>query len=169
MTEIFGVTGWKNSGKTTLVVRLVEEFARRGFRVSTVKHAHDGFDIDHEGTDSYRHRLAGAGETAIISSARWALIHEVRSSGAAPTLDTILAKLAPCELVLVEGFKNTTIPKIECIRQETVDGPSVWQQNASVVALATDHEIADCPLPQIDLDDTETIADHIAQKTGLGL
>lgn len=167
MAKVFGVTGWKNSGKTTLVARLVEEFTRRGFGVSTVKHAHASFQIDHEGTDSYRHRAAGARETAIVSPNRWALVHEVSSSGASPTLDTILNKLAPCDLVLVEGFKNTTIPKIECIRLASRDEAPVWTQNDSVVALATDHRIDDCPLPQIDIDDVSEIADHITQMTGL--
>ena len=107
---VFGITGWKNSGKTTLTERLVAEFTRRGFRVSTVKHAHHDFDIDREGADSYRHRLAGAAEVAIVSGRRWALMHELRGEDE-PKLDEILARLAPCDLVLVEGYKREATPR----------------------------------------------------------
>ena len=107
---VFGITGWKNSGKTTLTERLVAEFTRRGFRVSTVKHAHHDFDIDREGADSYRHRLAGAAEVAIVSGRRWALMHELRGEDE-PKLDEILARLAPCDLVLVEGYKREVAPQ----------------------------------------------------------
>ena len=103
MTQrVFGITGWKNSGKTTLTERLVREFVARGRKISTVKHAHHGFDIDREGTDSFRHREAGAGEVAIVSGRRWALMHELADEEE-PALGDILARLAPCDIVLVEG------------------------------------------------------------------
>ena len=111
-TPVFGITGWKNSGKTTLVVRLVEEFTARGFRVSTVKHAHHAFDIDREGTDSHRHRVAGASEVALVSGRRWALMHELRDDDE-PALGEILARLSPCDLVLIEGYKREAHAKIE--------------------------------------------------------
>jgi len=165
--DLFGVTGWKDSGKTTLIVALVEEFIRRGVTVSTVKHAHDGFEIDREGSDSARHRKAGAYETAIVSNTRFALMHQQRAGGAAPTLEQILSKLAPCQLVLVEGFKSHPLPKIECIRGETARQEPVWKTNKNVVAVATDAPKPDCRLPQFDLDDVAAIADYIGQKIGL--
>jgi len=165
--DLFGVTGWKDSGKTTLVVKLVEELIARGISVSTVKHAHDGFDIDHEGTDSHRHRVAGAYETALISNSRFALMHHKASGGSAPTLEQILSKLAPCQLVMVEGFKTHPLPKIECIRRETAKADPVWKTNKSVIAVATDVPDPECKLPQFGLNDIADIADYIVQKTGL--
>ena len=118
MTQrVFGVTGWKNSGKTTLTERLVAELVRRGWRVSTVKHAHHEFDIDKQGTDSFRHRQAGAGEVAIVSANRWALMHELRDE-AEPALATILERLAACDIVIVEGYKREPHRKIEVRRRE---------------------------------------------------
>jgi molybdopterin-guanine dinucleotide biosynthesis protein B len=83
-TPVFGITGWKNSGKTQLVTRLVAEFTSRGLKVSTVKHAHHNFDIDRPGADSYRHREAGAVEVALVSGRRWALMHELREEEEPP-------------------------------------------------------------------------------------
>ena len=110
MSKVIGVAGFKNAGKTTLVEKLVAELTRRGYRVSTVKHAHHSFDIDHEGRDSFRHRKAGASEVAVVSRHRWAIIHESREE-AEPTLQEILAKLGPCDLVIVEGYKRDTHDK----------------------------------------------------------
>lgn len=170
MNTVFGISGWKNSGKTTLVAALVTEFSKRGYRVSTIKHAHDGFDIDHEGTDSFAHRKAGAHEVTLVSSKRWAIMHEVESSGAAPTLDRMLAKMAPCDLVIVEGFKNSSISKIECIREESKGQEEpIWKSNQSVIAIASDVRHTDCELPQFVLEDVPSIADYIAQISGLGL
>ena len=115
-SPVFGVTGWKNSGKTTLLTRLVSEFTRRGYRVSTVKHAHHDFDIDKPATDSFRHREAGASEVMIVSGNRWALMHELRGDDE-PPLEAALQRLSPCDLVLVEGYKREGHPKIEARRQ----------------------------------------------------
>ena len=115
-TPVFGIGGWKNSGKTTLTERLVAEFTRRGLRLATVKHAHHDFDIDKEGTDSFRHRRAGAREVAIVSGRRWALMHELDGE-TEPTLDAIVARLSPADLILVEGFKRGSHPKIEVRRR----------------------------------------------------
>ena len=118
MTQrVFGITGWKNSGKTGLAARLVTEFTRRGYRVSTVKHAHHDFDIDKPGADSFRHREAGAHEVAIVSGTRFAIMHELRDAPE-PALADILTRLAPCDLVLIEGYKREPIPKIEARRLE---------------------------------------------------
>ncbi len=113
--RVFGITGWKNSGKTTLTERLITELTSRGWRVATVKHAHHDFDIDKEGTDSFRHRLAGATEVAIVSDRRWALMHELRGDEE-PLLETMLARMSPCDIVLVEGYKRENHKKIEARR-----------------------------------------------------
>ncbi|MGI9355845.1 MAG: molybdopterin-guanine dinucleotide biosynthesis protein B [Rhizobiaceae bacterium] len=167
MAELFGVTGWKNSGKTTLVTSLVTHFVAKGLRVSTIKHAHESFDVDHEGTDSFAHRAAGAHEVAIASPKRWALVHEATSVGAAPTLETMIARLSPCDLVLVEGYKSSSIPKIECIREAGIKGAPIWKANTSVVAIATDMPVPGCSLPSFDIDAIEDMADYITQLLGL--
>jgi molybdopterin-guanine dinucleotide biosynthesis protein B len=166
MTPVFGITGWKNSGKTTLTERLVTEFTRRGFRVSTVKHAHHDFDIDREGADSHRHRLAGAVEVAIVSGRRWALMHELRGEDE-PKLEEILARLAPCDLVLVEGYKREAHPKIETRRLDAKDTAPLSALDPSIRAIATDHAVDGETLPVFSLDDVIAIADFIAAQTGL--
>lgn len=167
MTQrVFGITGWKNSGKTTLTERLVAEFIRRGFRVSTVKHAHHAFDIDREGADSFRHRTAGATEVAIVSGKRWALMHELRDEEE-PQLDEILARLAPCDLVLIEGYKREAHPKIEARRVGAKDTAPLATNDPGIVAIAADHETEVGGLPIFNLDDTSAIADFIEVRTGL--
>jgi len=165
--RVFGITGWKNSGKTTLTCKLVEEFARRGFQVATLKHAHHLFDVDHEGTDSYRHRKAGAGEVAIVSGRRWAIMHELGDADE-PSLQQMLARLSPCDLVLIEGYKRESHPKIEVRRQAALDRTPVPDINASIRAIAADHAVADTKVPVFSLDDIDGIADMIALETGLG-
>ncbi len=169
MTRIFGVTGWKNSGKTTLVARLVTEFTRRGFTVSTVKHASDNFQLDRPGTDTFAHREAGAREIAIASGRSWAIIHQNDDTEEEMSLDGMVSKLEPCDLVLVEGYKSSTIPKIETIRREAVSEPPVWQQNKSIVAIASDGPVETGSLSRFQLDDIEGITDFISEKTGLGI
>ncbi|MBD8875000.1 molybdopterin-guanine dinucleotide biosynthesis protein B [Roseibium polysiphoniae] len=164
--RVFGVTGWKNSGKTQLVVRLVEEFTRRGFKVSTVKHAHHNFDIDRQGADSYRHREAGASEVALVSGRRWALMHELRSEDE-PPLDAILDRLAPCDLVIIEGYKRESHPKIEARRRESKNSEPLSESDPAIVAIASDHAISDQRLPVFDLDDISSIADFIAAVSEL--
>lgn len=165
--RIFGITGWKNSGKTTLTERLVAEFRRRGKRVATVKHAHHDFDIDHAGTDSFRHRAAGASEVAIVSGRRWALMHEL-DGAAEPTLDEVIARLAPCDIVLVEGYKRDQHRKIEVRRLGARETRPLAATVPNVVAIAADHPIVGEPLPCFSLDDVASIADFIAATTGLG-
>lgn len=155
---ILGVTGWKNSGKTTLVERLVAELVRRGRRVSTVKHAHHDFDIDVPGTDSFRHRQAGASEVAIVSARRWALMHELRGEDE-PPLASVLSRLAPCDLVIVEGYKREGHPKIEARRRAARDTAPLSAQDASIVAVAADHPQPGETLPVFDIDDIARIAD----------
>ena len=164
--RVFGIAGWKNSGKTGLAVRLVEEFTRRGYRISTVKHAHHDFDIDRVGADSYRHRQAGAHEVALVSGTRFAIMHEVRGAPE-PSFDDILGRLASCDLVLVEGYKREPVPKIEARRREAAQHDPLSPSDPHIVAIAADHPVEDTPLPVFDLDDTAAIADFIAMVTGL--
>jgi len=164
--NIFGITGWKNSGKTTLTERLVAEFVRRGLVVSTVKHAHHAFDIDREGTDSSRHRVAGAREVAIVSAARWALMHELRGEEE-PSLSQILSQLGPCDLVLVEGYKREPHLKIECRRTDARDVTPLSARDPAIVAVAADHPQPGETLPVFDLDDVAAIATFIAARIGL--
>jgi molybdopterin-guanine dinucleotide biosynthesis protein MobB len=162
--KLYGVTGWKNSGKTHLMERLVAEFTRRGLTVSTVKHAHHSAETDHAGTDSHRHRLAGAREVILASPARWALMHELKGAPEPPLAD-LLARLAPVDLVLVEGYKTSTHPKIEAHRAAT-GRPLLAPGNASVRAIASD-TAPDVALPVFALDDTADIADFILAEVGL--
>ncbi|WP_343117094.1 molybdopterin-guanine dinucleotide biosynthesis protein B [Ostreiculturibacter nitratireducens] len=162
--RVWGVTGWKNSGKTHLTERLVAEITGRGFTVSTIKHAHHDTDIDQPGRDSYRHREAGAREVIVASPARWALMHELRGAGE-PPLEDLIARLSPVDLVLVEGYKRAPHPKIEAHRVET-GRPLLAPANASVRAVASNGQ-PDVPLPVFDLDDTAAIADFILAEVGL--
>ncbi|WP_026623005.1 molybdopterin-guanine dinucleotide biosynthesis adapter protein [Ensifer sp. WSM1721] len=164
--KIFGIAGWKNSGKTGLMVRLVSEMTRRGYLVSTVKHAHHDFDIDKVGADSYRHREAGAHEVTIVSSTRFAIMHELRGAPE-PSFEEVLSRLAPCDLVLIEGYKREPIPKIEARRKESVNREPLAPTDPHIVAIAADHVITDSDLPVFDLDDTQAIADFIEKATGL--
>jgi molybdopterin-guanine dinucleotide biosynthesis protein B len=166
MRRVFGITGWKNSGKTTLTEKLVTELVARGWTVSTVKHAHHDFDIDKPGADSFRHRQAGATEVAIISDRRWALMHELRNENE-PTLDAILARLAPSDIVLVEGYKREAHKKIEARRLEAKDRTPLSASDPNIVAVAADFEVEGEHLPVFDLNDTKSIADFVERCTGL--
>ena len=159
MNKVIGVAGFKNAGKTTLVEKLVSELTRRGHRVSTVKHAHHSFDIDHEGRDSFRHRKAGAREVAVVSRHRWAIIHESGEENE-PTLEEILAKLAPCDLVIVEGYKRDTHDKIE-VRNIELSHPDLAGDDPTVVAIAANGAIAAAPVPVFDRDDVTALAGFI--------
>ena len=164
--RVFGIVGWKNSGKTTLTEKLVAELSRRGWTVSTVKHAHHDFDIDREGADSFRHRAAGASEVAIVSGRRWALMHELRGEQE-PSLDAILARLAPCDIVLVEGYKREPHKKIETRRLAAKDTAPLSASDPSIVAVASDAPLVGEGLPVFGLDDVGPIADFIEAATGL--
>ena len=162
--KLFGVTGWKNNGKTTLVERLVTEITGRGLIVSTIKHAHHAFDVDHKGRDSYRHRAAGAQEVLVGSGARWALIHELRGAPE-PTMDELLARLSPCDLVLIEGYKRGPHPKVEAYRAEA--GKDLIASGDDTIRLIATDTPLDLERPQRDLDDITGIADFILRDVGL--
>jgi len=157
---VFGIAGWSGSGKTTLIEKLIPQFTARGVKVAVIKHAHHGFDLDRPGKDSYRHREAGATEVLMLSNDRWVLMHELRGAPE-PTLDDQLRLLAPCDLVLIEGFKAAPVPKVEVYRPEN-GKPPLWQDNAHVVAVASDAAI-DCPVPRLPLNDAAAIADFILE------
>ena len=162
--QVYGVVGWKNSGKTGLMERLVAEFTRRGFSVSTVKHAHHSFDVDHPGKDSHRHRVAGAKEVLLASGTRWALMHELTDEQE-PPLEDLLGKLSKVDLVLVEGYKRDTHRTIEAHRQATRTD-LIAAGDATVRAIASDKEL-DVDLPVFDLNDTNSIADFILSDLGM--
>jgi molybdopterin-guanine dinucleotide biosynthesis protein B len=167
MNPVFGVTGWKNSGKTTLVAKLVAEFVRRGFSVSTVKHAHHDFDIDKPDTDSFRHRKSGAREVLIVSGRRWALMHELQDERE-PPLDAALSRLSPCDLVLVEGYKREGHPKVEVRRKGAGrDREPLAPMDPSILAVAADHAADSSGRPLFSLDDVAGIADFIAATLAL--
>jgi molybdopterin-guanine dinucleotide biosynthesis adapter protein len=157
---VFGITGWKNSGKTTLMERLIAELTGRGLAVATIKHAHHGFDVDKEGTDSFRHRMAGAREVAIASDRRWALMHELKSEDE-PRLEDILARLSPVDLVLVEGYKRDNHPKLEARRRQSASREPLAANAPNIVVVAADYAIEEGNLPVFDLDDVPAIADFI--------
>lgn len=164
--KVFGIAGWKNSGKTGLAVRLVTELTARGYRVSTIKHAHHDFDIDKVGADSFRHREAGAQEVTIVSGTRFAIMHELRGA-AEPSFEDILARLAPCDLVLVEGYKREPIPKIEARRLEAKNTTPLAPTDPHIHAIAADHPVEAPGLTVFDLNDTAAIADFVEAICGL--
>ncbi len=165
MPPLFCIAGYKNVGKTTLTERLVREMTSRGLVVSTIKHAHHRVDIDQSGRDSHRHREAGAREVALVSGARWAIMHELRGNEE-PSLTDIVGRLSPCDIVLTEGYKQDSYPKIE-VRRSGIDRPTLAGKDASVVAIACDMDIADAVVPVLDIDDIAGIADFILDHVGV--
>ncbi|MEC8579894.1 MAG: molybdopterin-guanine dinucleotide biosynthesis protein B [Pseudomonadota bacterium] len=162
--KIYGVTGWKNAGKTGLMERLVTEITARGFSASTVKHAHHSFDVDHPGRDSYRHREAGAREVLLSSRNRVALMQELRDQDE-PSLDDLLKRLSPVDLVLIEGYKRDRHPKVEAHRQEP-GNPLIAPDDPTIRAVASDTPL-ELDRPVFDLNDTKAIADFILGEVGL--
>ena len=163
--RLIGIAGGKNAGKTTLVERLVCELAGRGLIVSTVKHAHHTVDVDQPGRDSHRHRMAGAREVALITPKRWAIMHELRGAPE-PEIADLLSKLAPADVVVVEGFKQTDFPKIEVRRANTTSTP-LGADIPGIVAIVSDYPIADATVPVLLLDDVPAIADFVIAYHGL--
>ena len=161
--KVYGVIGWKNSGKTSLMERLVADITGRGFSVSTVKHVHHSVDLDQPGKDTFRHRQAGAREVVLASADRLAILVEHR--GPEPELPAVLARLAQVDLVLVEGYKRDAHPKVEVWREETGQ-PLIQPGDPLVRAVATDAALS-LPVPVLDLNDTRAVADFILREVGL--
>ena len=159
--KVIGISGWSGNGKTALLVRLIPALKARGYSVSSIKHAHHNFDIDTPGKDSFRHREAGAAEVLVSSANRWALMHENRDEAEA-TLDELIAKLSPVDILLVEGFKTEDFPKIEVWRTESGTRPR-FMSDKTVIALATPTSDFEAPIPVLDLNDEHCIAEFIIQ------
>lgn len=153
--KTLGIVGWSGSGKTTLLTALIPRLRARGLTVSTVKHAHHGFDMDRPGKDTYRHREAGAREVLVATAHRWALLHEV--AGQEPALPALLARMAPVDLVLVEGFKTHEFPKLE-VHRAALGKPPIWPDWPDVAAIATDAPLPGCERIVLALNDPEAIA-----------
>ena len=166
--KVFGFAGYSGSGKTTLLEELIPRLTAAGLRVSLIKHAHHRFDIDHPGKDSYRLREAGCSEVLLISDQRWVLMHELRGE-AEPSLEEQIARFSECDLVLVEGFKQTPIPKLE-VHRPSVGKPLIAGSGVeTIVAIATDEPAAlvcQTTLPILALNDRDTIADFILHYMG---
>ena len=163
--RIYGVTGWKNTGKTGLMERLVTEITARGFTVSTLKHAHHATEIDQPGRDSYRHREAGAREVLVASPNRWALMHELRGADE-PPMEDLLAKMSPVDLVIIEGYKRGPHPKVETHRAEA-GRDLLAPENPTIRAVASDSRHDGLSVPVFDLNDTKAVADFILAEVGL--
>ena len=157
--RLIGLAGWSGSGKTTLLAKLIPVLIARGRTVSTLKHAHHEFDIDKPGKDSHTHRLAGATEVLISSARRWALMHELRDAPE-QSLRELLPRLSPVDLVIVEGYKTSTHPKLE-VHRAAVGKPLLYPNDANVVALASDTRPPNLTLPFADLNDVAAIADLV--------
>ena len=160
--HIIGLAGWSGSGKTTLITKLIPRLRARGLRVSTLKHAHHGFDLDRPGKDSFMHREAGATEVLISSAKRWAILHELREE---PEWDLgwLVAKMSPVDLVLVEGFKRDAFPKLE-IHRVANGKPLLYLQDPHIVAVASDSLLPGTALPVLDLNDIEPIVDFLLAR-----
>lgn len=157
--NVLGIAGWSGSGKTTLMVRLITNLVKKGITIATIKHGHKNFDIDKPGKDSYRHREAGAQEVMIGSSSRWALVHELRGSSE-PNLNELLARISPVDLILVEGFKFESHPKIEVYRGARGGNP-LYVSDPRVLAVVSDLSLEDADRPVFHLDDISSISDFV--------
>lgn len=159
--NVIGIVGWKNCGKTTLASALIRELTSRGLTVNSIKHAHHGVDVDQPGTDSYKHRDAGAREVILAGGQRFAIMHELRGD-TEPTLEELLARLGPCDWVVVEGFKTHSHPKIEVHRKEISRTP-LYREDANIIAVATDYS-PDFSGPAFNVDDARGIADFLLSQ-----
>ena len=158
-TTVIGIIGWSGSGKTTLLTLLIPLLRQRGLTVSTVKHTHHGFDMDRPGKDTFRHREAGAFEVLVASGPRWALLHEV--VGPEPTLPELLGRMQPVDLVLVEGYKSHSFPKLE-VHRPALGKPPIWPEQPDVLAVASDAPLA-TDRKLLPLNDPGIIADWVLE------
>ncbi len=156
------MAGWSGAGKTTLLAKVIPRLVARGLTVSTVKHAHHAFDVDQPGKDSHTHRLAGATEVLVSSANRWALVHELHGAAEA-SLGELLAKLSPVDLVIVEGFKRGSHPKLEVFRA-AVGKPPLHPDDPHIVAVAADVALPLARVPVVGLDDVDAIIDIVLAR-----
>ncbi|MEH6630099.1 MAG: molybdopterin-guanine dinucleotide biosynthesis protein B [Halopseudomonas aestusnigri] len=163
--KVFGLAGWSGSGKTTLLKQLIPTLVDRGLKVSTLKHAHHKFDVDKPGKDSYEHREAGASEVMIASGNRWALMHELRDEKE-PSLQELIPRMTPVDLLLIEGFKRENHQKLEVYRP-SLGKRMLHKDDPNIIAVATDEDFENTKLPIIDLNDIESIADFICKVCDL--
>jgi len=164
--QVLGLAGWSGSGKTTLMMRLLPELIGRGYRVSTMKHAHHRFDVDQPGKDSYVHRSAGATEVLVASANRWALMHEHRGE-AEPSAEELMRHMTPVDLLIIEGFKREPHDKLEVYRAANAK-PLLHPEDPRIVAVASDVALPEVKLPVLDLGDIRTIADFVVAHCRLG-
>jgi molybdopterin-guanine dinucleotide biosynthesis protein B len=163
--HLFGFTGHSGSGKTTLLLKLIPLLGARGLRVSTIKQAHPGFDIDKPGKDSYGHRTAGAREVVVASAQRWALMHEYRGQPEF-TMEELLSRMSPVDLVLVEGFRRWNHPRMEVWRPEVGKAP-IFPDDPLVTAVASTGTVPGLDRPFLALDDVDAIAVFVLEQVGL--
>jgi molybdopterin-guanine dinucleotide biosynthesis adapter protein len=161
--RIIGLAGWSGSGKTTLLAKVIPRIVAQGLKVSTIKHAHHGFDIDQPGKDSHTHRMAGASEVVVSSMRRWAIVHELRGE-AELTLADLLARITPVDLVVVEGYKSAHHPKLE-VHRAALGKPLIYPDDRDVVAIACDAPLPAARIPTLHLDDVEGIAEIMLRKS----
>jgi molybdopterin-guanine dinucleotide biosynthesis protein B len=163
--KVIGIVGWSGSGKTSLLVEVLAILRGMGLKVSTMKHAHHRFDVDRPGKDSYRHRDAGASEVLVVTSSRWVLMHESREEPE-PSIESLIERMTPVDLLLIEGFKTHHHPKVE-IHRESEGKPLLHPDDPEIVAVASDCFLAGLTVPRLDLNDPAAIADFILSHTGL--
>ncbi|HWP25652.1 MAG TPA: molybdopterin-guanine dinucleotide biosynthesis protein B [Xanthobacteraceae bacterium] len=160
--RIIGFAGWSGSGKTTLITKVIPQLTARGLKVSTLKHAHHGFDLDQPGKDSFFHRAAGATEVIISSAKRFAILHELRDE---PEWDlpALLGKITPVDMVLIEGFKRDPFPKIE-VHRVANGKPLLYPDDPHIVAIASDRPLPQATVPVVDLNDTAAIVELMLKR-----
>ncbi len=163
--RILGVVGWSGSGKTTLIERMIPWFVARGVSVSTMKHAHHGFDMDRPGKDSFRHREAGATEVLVLSGSRWALLHEI-GGAPEPTMEALVARMQPVDLLIIEGFKSHAYDKIE-VHRPSLGKPLLAAGDRDMIAVASDVRLGGLAVPVLDLNDPDEVAEFAAARCGL--
>jgi len=160
--RMIGIVGRSGSGKTTLITALLPAIRARGLTVSTIKHAHHGFDLDRPGKDSYRHREAGAQEVMLVADSRWALLHEM-GDAPPPPLEDLVARLAPVDLVVIEGFHTHRHAAVEVYRPSE-GHEMMWREGSDIIAVASDERLPQLPVPVLDLNDAESIADFVLAR-----
>ena len=160
---LIGIVGWKNSGKTTLVERLIPLLNERGLKVATVKHTHHDLRAHDGATDGERHTRAGAVQTIVIAPNAWEASGH-RQEGAAPAFADLAHHLAGADVALVEGYKNAPIPKIEVRRRASSTQDPRAARDDHVIAVVSDHATDAGGVPLFDLDDIEGIAAFIADR-----